>query len=182
MLLSYNAIVELLAQNVVEGAELANVNGTSLDIRLGEELLVEVQPAYFDSTTLSLRERETPKMERYMMDAEMGYFMKPGEFILAHSVELFNLPLDISCEFKLKSSLARMGVNQLTACWCDPGWHGSHITLELTNTLRHHNICIRPNDKIGQIVFFQHAPVPEEHSYRVRGRYNNDRTVEGVKK
>ena len=183
MLLSYYEILDLLESGVVQGAQQENVNGSSLDIVLGNELLYERQ--FFagrdSSNVLSLRARDKPAMTSYRMTTEHGYILAPGEFVLAHSVEVFNLPLDVSCEFKLKSSLARMGINQLTACWCDPGWHGSNITLELTNVTRYHHITIRPGDKIGQIVFFRHTPVPEERSYKVRGRYNNDRTVAGVK-
>ena len=178
MLLSYNAICRLLADGVVQFADVENVNGASLDIRLGNELLIESNAA---RCVISLRQRERPNMDCWMMNEEQGYQLDPGEFVLAHSVEVFNLPLNISCEFKLKSSLARMGINQLTACWCDPGWHGSTITLELTNVTRYHSIVIRPGDKIGQIVFFQHEPVPLERSYKVRGRYNNDHKVEGIK-
>ena len=182
MLLSYNQIHALLLDKVVEHAEPENVNGASLDIRLGPELLLESQPSFHSGKdVISLREREKPLMRKWVMNPEQGYIIKPGEFLLAHSIEVFNLPLHISCEFKLKSSCARIGINQLTACWCDPGWHGSHITLELTNTMRYHSVLVRPGDKIGQIVFFAHEPVPEERSYKVRGRYNNDKTVEGIK-
>ena len=186
MLLSYCEILELLEANVVQGARPENVNGSSLDITLGNEVLSEQCPPDTSSSVrhwklLSLRDREQPAMARHVMMPDNGYILRPGEFILTHSAEIFNLPLDISCEFKLKSSLARMGINQLTACWCDPGWAGSTITLELTNCLRFHGVHIRPGDKIGQMVFFRHTPVPEEHSYKVRGRYNNDRTVKGIK-
>lgn len=180
MLLSHDELVKLVDTGVIENALFDNVNGASIDIRLGPDLLVEQHPSS-RAQVLSLREREKPLMRKVVMNHEDGYTLWPSEFILAHSIELFNLPLDISAEFKLKSSLARMGINQLTACWCDPGWHGSHITLELTNVTRYHHIQVRPGDKIGQMVFFRHAPVPMERSYTIRGRYNNDKTVEGVK-
>jgi deoxycytidine triphosphate deaminase len=44
-----------------------------------------------------------------------------------------------------------------------------------------HVIRLHKGDRIGQVVFFRHAPVPEEFSYRKRGRYNKDTTVSGVK-
>jgi deoxycytidine triphosphate deaminase len=105
----------------------------------------------------------------------------PGAFILAHSREVFNLPSDISAEYKLKSSMARIGLNHLNAGWCDSFWSGSVLTLELHNTTQNHAIQLRMGDPIGQMVFFRHAPVPEESSYKVRGRYNNDKTVSGIK-
>lgn len=185
MLLSYTELVKLAADGVLQGVDPAHINGASIDITLGDEILVEQEDPnlhqWGETKILSVREREQPLMLRKRITAEHGYVLTPGEFILAHSREVFNLPLDISCEFKLKSSLARMGVNQLTACWCDPGWNGSTITLELTNTLRYHSIRIRPGDRIGQIVFFRHEPVPLQHSYKVRGRYNGDKTVSAIK-
>jgi deoxycytidine triphosphate deaminase len=38
---------------------------------------------------------------------------------------------------------------------------------------------LKPGIRIGQIVFFQHEEVKEEHLYK--GRYNNDSSVKGAK-
>ena len=46
---------------------------------------------------------------------------------------------------------------------------------------QHHAIRLHPGDKIGQMVFFKHAAVPEWASYAARGRYNKDATVKGIK-
>lgn len=155
-LLSYTEISALLNQGVVRGSKPEHVNGSSLDIMLGDEILAE-QPMDF---SVHLKHREPLNMDRFSM-RDLGCFpLKPGDFILAQSLETFHLPLDISCEFKLKSSLARIGVNQLTACWCDPGWHDSVMTLELQNVTRHHTIVLRAGDPVGQVVFFRHASVP----------------------
>jgi dCTP deaminase len=100
--------------------------------------------------------------------------MRPSQFLLAHSQEVFNLPCDIACEYKLKSSLARAGLQHALAGWCDPGWHGSQLTLELFNHCRYHDLVLRPNMKIGQMVFFRCAPVPDHASYAAKGQYNGD--------
>ena len=115
------------------------------------------------------------------MEREGPYIIYPGEFLLAHSVEIFNLPNNISAEYKLKSSMARIGLDHLNAGWCDAGWHGSVLTLELKNCTRNHEIIIRAGDMIGQMIFFSHEEVPESKSYAGRGRYNNDKTVSGAK-
>ena len=112
---------------------------------------------------------------------EHGYMIAPGEFLLAQSEQLFNLPMDISAEYKLKSSMARIGLEHLNAGWCDPGWHSSVLTLELINCSRFHTIRIVPGERIGQVVFFRHTLVPEEVSYQKRGRYNLDSKVSGMK-
>jgi len=95
---------------------------------------------------------------------------------LAETLELFNLPDDISCQFVLKSSRARSGLNHLLAGWCDPGWHGSKLTLELKNERLHHALPLWPGLKIGQMVFHQMSSVPLK-SYAVTGNYNNHLTV-----
>lgn len=57
---------------------------------------------------------------------------------------------------------------------CDPGWHGSVLTLELSNSLRYHSLRLRPGMRIGQMIFLRGEPVPESASYASRGKYNGD--------
>ena len=103
------------------------------------------------------------------------YKLFPGEACLASSVEVFNLPMDITAEFRLKSSQARVFLEHLHAGLADPGWHGSVLTMEFVNMSRYHPLLLRAGDKCGQMTFSRHEPVPEERSYKVRGSYNNDR-------
>ena len=116
------------------------------------------------------------------VDITGGHFdLQPGQFVLAHTFEQFNLPTDICAEFKLKSSGARIGLNNMLATWCDNGWHGSVLTLELHNVTRHHTIRLRPGDKIGQMIFYRTTPVPDDRSYAARGRYNKDSSAQQIK-
>ena len=103
---------------------------------------------------------------------EDPYYLAPSEFALAETIEVFNLPDDISAQFVLKSSRARSGLNHALAGWCDPGWHGSKLTLELKNERRYHGLSLYPNLKIGQMVFHRMSNVPAL-SYAVTGNYNN---------
>jgi dCTP deaminase len=177
MLLSYDALLGLMERGLLMNAEPDQVNGTSIDIRLGTTIMVEERG---EAHWVSLADRTPLSMFRVEMNPH-GYVLAPGEFVLAQSVEVFNLPRNVSAEYKLKSSLARIGLEHLNAGWCDAGWHGSVLTLELKNMTRNHHIRIRPGDHIGQMVFFQHEEVPLEASYTVRGRYNGDTSVSGVK-
>ena len=176
MLLSHNELIELIERGVIENAKIEAVNAASIDIHLGPVILVE-EPV---NAVIDYRARTKPKMREVHLH-EGGYVLRPGEFILAQSIEVFNLPLDVSCEYKLKSSMARIGLEHLNAGWCDAGWHGSVLTLELVNVSRYHSIIIRPGDPIGQMVFFRHTPVTHERSYAARGRYNKDRIVRTIK-
>ena len=180
-LLSYNEILSLLDNNVVKWGRPENVNSSSLDITLGETALVEIETDPFtDTPVISLEDRTPLNMnEVNILD---GITLRPGQFILACSKEVFNLPNNISAEYKMKSSMARIGLEHMNAGWCDSGWNGSVLTLELKNMSQHHCIKIKAGDLIGQMVFFEHEPVPKRASYAEKGRYNGDTTVKGIKK
>jgi dCTP deaminase len=180
---------EELVYYVVRGKVLKNpddteipfehVNSTSIDIRLGSMLMVERRPQTIDPVNIDRREQLN--MQFIPITERDGYSLHPGEFVLAQSFEIFNLPTYISAEYKLKSSMARNGLEHLNAGWCDAGWNGSVLTLELKNMTRYHALQLRAGMLIGQMVFYQHTPVPEQHSYAARGRYNGDRTVQLAK-
>lgn len=188
-LMSYNQLCNLVDLGVITHTDPEAINSASIDIRLGEEILIErripnnMEGDYDPNklTRISLRKREPIHVHKHNLLKDGNYILFPGEFILAHSIELFNLPNTISCMYKLKSSMARIGLNHLFAGWCDAGWHGSALTLELKNETRNHEIELQYGDKIGQMVFFQHPSVPEDKSYAVRGRYNKDKGVSGTK-
>lgn len=180
MILSYHDLIVLMKQGVIEGSNEKHVNGTSVDVHLGGEFLEEAQ-AELGLIHLDMAERQPLRTTKRKLGMGSGIFLDPGEFCLAHTIEKFNLPDNISAEFKLKSSIARQGLNQLTAVWCDPGWNGSALTLELSNVTKYHRLHLTVGMPIGQMIFHQHAFVPDEASYRAKGRYNHDAGVSGVK-
>ena len=172
-LISYSELVELVNQGVIN-ADPANINGASIDITIGEDIMSESSNTA--PRAIDLMEKESLAMNKIRIPPA-GHVLYPGRFILATSVETFNLPNDIACEYKLKSSLARSGLQHLMAGWCDPGWYGSKLTLEMKNVTEHHSLLLRPGMKIGQMVFFRCKPVPEENSYAAKGQYNRQETV-----
>jgi dCTP deaminase len=141
------------------------LNPASLDVRLGHKLMIEVSDRRSLITIdISDRTEEDP------------YLLTPGEFVLAETIETFNLPDDISAQFVLKSSRAREGFTHALAGWIDPGFNKSKLTLELKNQRRYHGLHLYPNLKIGQLVFFQMNSTPAI-SYAVTGRYNGHGSV-----
>lgn len=175
MLLSHTELCHLAETGVISGVRDGAINASSIDIHLAPKVLVESPRG----GVVSYRDRRPLAMWEF--DCADGIELNPGEFILASSVEVFNLPEDISCEYKLKSSMARIGLEHLNAGWCDAGWNGSVLTLELKNVTRYHAIRLMAGDPIGQMVFFRHAAVPKDKSYAYRGRYNGDLSAEGIK-
>jgi len=179
MLLSFNQLQQLVEKDIITPVEFDQINAASIDVRLGDTILTE---AYSDHTSCTLSLVDRTPMAMMSVNIKDGYYdLQPGEFILAHTMERFNLPDWIAAEFKLKSSGARSGLNNALATWCDPGWHGSVLTLELQNLTRNHVIRLHHGVRIGQIIFHMCEPVPEDRSYSARGRYNNDASVQAVK-
>ena len=150
----------LLEQGVVENADPALVNPASLDLRLGKALLIE--------SAASIELVAYP-LDKHSQDNP--YLMVPGQFVLAETIEVFNLPDEIAGQFVLKSSRAREGINHMLAGFCDPGWNGSKLTMELHNSRQLHPVAIWPGMKIGQMKFFRMSAAPER-SYAQVGHYN----------
>jgi dCTP deaminase len=143
----------------------ALVNPASLDVRLGNTLLIE--------------SAQSPQLVPYPLEhhsQEHPYMMRPGEFVLAQTLEVFNIPVDLAAQFVLKSSRAREGIEHLLAGFADPGFNGSVMTLELHNSRQLHAVPIWPGMKIGQMIFYVMADVPIK-SYAVVGNYNGDQIV-----
>lgn len=187
-LLSHDELVRLTNEGVItlNGKPVPKefINGTSIDIHLGE--MINYEGTYLGRlrphVTRSIKNRDHLALMEHSLIKDKVYTLKPNEFILAHSQEIFNLPNDITAEYKLKSSGARLGLNHSLAGWCDPGWHDSSLTLELKNITRYHYIELNYMDLIGQMIFYRVNSVAKENSYETRGRYNGDKSVSGVKK
>lgn len=175
-LLAYNELCELVEQGVITNVTTDMVNSSSIDLTLGCDLLIELRTRRI----IRLGKKDSLPTFNTIIDPS-GYIIEPNQFILAHTQQMFKLPNNISAEYKLKSSLGRIGLNHMTSGWCDAGWHGC-LTLELKNDTQYHTIEIREGDPIGQMCFYKHAIVPVDKSYASRGRYNGDTTVSGVKK
>ena len=167
MILSDAEIQAYCYEGMVTPFDPALVNPASLDVRLGDRILIESASSP-DLVPLPLADHSETE----------PFLLLPGQFVLAQTMETFSLPEDIAAQFVLKSSRAREGLEHLLAGYCDPGWHGSVLTLELHNSRQLHSIPLWPGKRIGQMVFHRMSQ-PPERSYAVVGRYNRDRAVTG---
>ena len=163
-------IRNLIAQGVIEYADNALVNPASLDLRIGEIIQVENPEA----KSFNDPNRWTD-VDISWCSPSNPVWLSPGQFALAHSLEIFNLPSNIVGQFLLKSSRAREGYQHALAGWCDPGWHGSYLTMELKNLSQYFPLPLYPGLRMGQIIF--HEVVPPSACYATTGRYNGDLTA-----
>jgi dCTP deaminase len=168
MLLSYNELVKLVDSGVIS-APIKNINGSSIDLTLHHIIRREVIGSSLK--TIKLYKRESINTEEIDMLDNGEYVMMPDSVLLGATVECFNMPLDLSAEFSLKSTLGRNYLEHMLAGWIDPGFNGT-LTLELKNGTQFHKLAIAPGMKIGQVKFFRHSLVPNDESYVVKGQYN----------
>ena len=67
------------------------LNPASLDVRLGDHLMIE-----------SIYSPELVRIDISDRTEDEPFMLQSGEFCLAETLELFNLPNDISCQFVLQ--------------------------------------------------------------------------------
>lgn len=184
-MLFYTELVQFLDAEYIEFSGIGYVKAASIDIRLGSKILVEEESDGYQykghPDVLSLKNRDSMKTSPYDLLEKGPYVIKPGELLLAHSLEVFHMPDNIAGQFQLTTTPARAGLEHLNAGLLSPGWHGSVLTLELRNLSRYHYIQLEYGVVIGQVVLFAGTQVPEHARYGRVGNYNKDTSVSGPK-
>jgi dCTP deaminase len=154
MVLSDRTIKEEIAKGriVIDPLDPSCIQPASLDVHLDKKILAfkpQRHTAYID-----IRRSMDHLNELVELDEDNAFFLNPGEFILASTLESVTLPDDIVGRLEGKSSLGRIGllVNS-TAGYVDPGWQG-HLTMEVSNVAKL-PITLYYKMKIGQISFLR---------------------------
>lgn len=146
--------------------ETAQIQPASVDVRLGDTFgIVEDSP----SGVITM-EREIG----YQTIRNDTYVLLPGQFVLATTMEYFELPDNLTAFVEGRSSLGRMGLFIQNAGWVDPGFQGE-ITLELFNANRC-AIELKAGRRVGQLVFAELDGVAM-HPYR--GKYRGQKGATG---
>ncbi len=157
------------------------VNVASLDVRVGKSLLIESGGWWKDKLAGILNYFDTNeshdrscwrKIDLSSTTAYNPFWLKRKDFCLVATLETFNMPTDVCAMFYLKSSRAREGYEHSHATFCDPGWTGSVLTMEISS-LRKRRLPLYCGMPIGQIVFHLVDETPLG-SYAKVGHYNND--------
>ena len=136
------------------------INPASIDVTLGETILVENDHGNFTEFNI----------------ANETFYMPPGAFVLAATAEWVRVPNNLECIFQLKSSRGREGYEHALAGYIDPGFHG-RVTLELSNLRRFKELPLRAGLRIGQLRFAKLDEIPMR-SYALTGRYQGDQGVQ----
>ncbi len=129
MILSDKTILKMLDEKslVINPVTKEQIQPASVDIRLGNTFSV------VDDTPSNIITLES--QINYNTITTDTYLIMPGEFVLATTMEYFELPDNLTAFVEGRSSLGRMGLFIQNAGWVDPGFKGE-ITLELYNANR----------------------------------------------
>lgn len=147
MILSDKTILKMLKENslVISPLNKEQVQPASVDVRLGNTFSVVDD---IDSRIITL-----DKKIKYKTIISDSYLILPGQFVLATTMEYFELPNNLTAFVEGRSSLGRMRLFIQNAGWVDPGFKGE-ITLELFNANRC-AIELQSGRRVGQLVFAQ---------------------------
>ena len=168
MILSDKTLMKMIEDKrlVAEPIEPAQIQPASIDIRLGNTFSIVK-----DSSTGIINLEDKIEYETIETDT---YVLLPGQFVLATTMEYFELPDDLTAFVEGRSALGRMGLFIQNAGWVDPGFKGE-ITLELFNANRC-AIELKAGRRVGQLVF---AKMDEKALNPYRGKYQGQRGATG---
>lgn len=139
----------------------------SYDILLGNKFIVHNTEK---TTAIDPVMKIYPETKEIVIPDDGLFGLHPGISILGTSVDYFGSERYL-IHLSGKSSLARLGlIIHNTAGIINPG-HFLNITFELCN-LNHLPIILRPNMRIGQILFSVLSSAPKK-DYKSTGRYFN---------
>ncbi len=164
MILSDKTILKMLdsGELKISPLEKEQIQPASVDIRIADTYIV-----VDDSPSGIIRMDKEICHKTFRADS---YLLLPGQFVLASTMEYFELPDNLTAFVEGRSSLGRMGLFIQNAGWVDPGFKGE-ITLELFNANRC-AIELKAGRRVGQLVF---ARLDETAMNPYRGKYQGQR-------
>jgi dCTP deaminase len=106
------------------------IQPSSVDLRLDRLFRVFKKS---DRPHIDVREPSDDCTELIEVESDKPFLIRPGEFVLANTLETITVPNDLVARLDGRSSLGRLGLLvHATAGYVDPGFSGK-LTLELAN-------------------------------------------------
>lgn len=149
----------------------------SIDLRLGIKVWTE-RP---QRRELDLRRSKLLEVNprRHWKERSLGadeyVRLRPGQLILAHTLEFFTMPPDCAGKIEGRSSFARLGLAiHCTGDFINPGYKG-HMSLQMTNHSRT-TLRLYPGMPVCQLVLvgLRTAPEREYGGPGLQSKYSND--------
>src|SRR3989338_1736107 len=174
MILSDRDIKKYLKQGVIKitpQPDLSDSLGScSIDLRLGFSFRV------FDHSKYPYIDPRNPKLtadvtSEIRIKENEPFILQPGDFVLATTIESFELPDDLLSRLEGRSSLGRLGiVVHSTASIFEPGWQGK-VVMELGN-LGRMPVALYPGMRVCALTFEQlTSPVDVPYNKKKSAKY-----------
>ena len=156
------SINELIKRGAVRSTHKLIVNPASLNIRLGNTFLVH------NNADGGIHLGDKVGYTQHEIKDDEEFCLLPGQFALATTIEVFNIPSNLAAYVQGRSSIGRAGLSVQNAGFIDPGFFGQ-ITLELKNETQN-AIYLRPGYPIAQIIFEETTPVDTVYNGKYSGQ------------
>lgn len=119
------------------------------DVRLGTEF-----KSYVGTAPVNPKNIRPDQLETVVHDKP--FLIEPGQFLLGHTVEEFDIPNDVAFFLHSKSTYARCGILVSHDTVGEPGWKAKSLTLEIAN-VNALPVWLFPGEGICQLVFHRGA-------------------------
>ena len=154
------------------------IGPSSIDVRLGGSFKIPMTShiPYIDP-------KQSAEVHRYLRPLDVSFdddfYLHPGEFVLASTLEFIRVPPDLACRIEGRSSWGRLGLLvHATAGFIDPGFSGT-VTFELLNAGKL-PIRLQPGMRMAQLCFMTLGGEPiRPYNKRPGSKYNNTLFAEG---
>ena len=177
-----------------------NLGSAQYDVTLGPDIYREVDGRYremicnpFDEAHVRKKwQPDRANLHREIVDCTSEPFkgigldeeiilLKPGEMILAHTMEFIGGRTRVTTMMKARSSLGR---NSVEVCRCagmgDVGYF-NRWTMEVVNTSSYYTIPLVVGRRIAQILFFDVGDVALDDRYERAGKYQTSANIEDLR-
>jgi dCTP deaminase len=143
------------------------ISSNSIDMRLGDRFITYMKSDKiidpYDCESIGKDIKDTWNAKTFII--------QPGDFVLARTLEVIQLPDFYAARVEGKSSLARIGLTiHQTGGWIDSGFKGS-ITLEIS-TVNVRPILLHSGMPICQLAIFMTNPPRVPYDKKPGAKYN----------
>ena len=147
------------------------IRPSGLTFHLGEDLLRPLP-----GKTVDVKNKVIPDYEEIKLLEDKPYELKPGEFLLGHTLETVTVGPNLGFFIEGRSTLARVGLTIVqTAMLVYPGHRKRSITLELANH-GPNPILLYPKMKIARAAIIE-LKTPCSEQYDDAGKYQGQTSV-----
>ena len=153
-------IRKMLEDGLITNSDERFINPASINLRLGDSFIRPLKDRCVELGS-KMEYEAVPTLD------DGTVFIRPGEFMLATTMEYIEVPTISAAFVQGRSSIGRIGLTIQNAGFVDPGFRG-HITLELKNDSPCY-IILKPGYPVAQLVFISADGVSRGYS----GKYND---------